>query len=121
MKVLKVLSIVSLVLMLSACGGVKNDTPIEAAQTFMKSMVEGDVELNSEVNHSDPFSFPPSHAIEIANNKDLVGRNIDEFTFEETDDEKVILVTWEDVEGETKDWKLRFNQEKEGYFFVDLD
>jgi len=29
-------------------------------------------------------------------------------------------VTWKEND-ETEEWVLKFNQEKEGYFFVDLD
>ncbi|MBT2692560.1 hypothetical protein [Bacillus sp. ISL-55] len=119
MKGIKILLLTSLIVFLSACGA-NNDTPMEAAKTFMKSLVEGDLELNTEVNHSDLLSYPPFHMIDIANDRNLVGKSLGDFTFAETDDPKVILVTWEE-EGETKEWKLKFNQEKEGYFFVDKD
>jgi len=119
MKVFKFFILTSLITILGACGG-QNDTPMDAAKTFMKSLVDGDVELNSQVNHSDALSFPPQHMIDMANNNELVGKSMDNFTFSKTDDPKAILVTWKEND-ETEEWVLKFNQEKEGYFFVDLD
>ncbi len=121
-KTIMILMGVAIVLMLTACGGVKNDSPMDAAETFMKSMVEGDSELNAEINHSNPLSFPPQYMIEKANEQGLVDKKLKDITFEEHEsDSNIIVVSWENVEGETKDWELVFIKEKEGYFFKELN
>jgi uncharacterized protein YcfL len=78
--------------LLTACG-VKNDTPMNSAQVFMQSVVDGDVELNAKVNHSDEFSFPPDHMMVLANEYDLVGKDLSDFTFEQDpDNERKVVV-----------------------------
>jgi hypothetical protein len=110
----------SIALILTACGA-KNETPMSAAKIFMQSVVEGDAELNAKVNHSDLFSFPPDHMMEMANDYDLVGKDLNEFTFEQDpDNERRIVVTWEREDGKELDWGLVFNKEKEGYFFTGM-
>lgn len=113
---------IMLCIILTACGGgIKNDTPVEAAKTLMNGMVEGDRDLIDQINHSDSMSFPTDYMLDLANSWDLVGMDLKDFKFEQDEKkERRVNVMYKDGEGEEQKMTLIFNKEKEGYFFYAL-
>jgi hypothetical protein len=109
-----------LIFILASCGGSKNTTALEASKTMMGAIVEGDVKGVAQVNMSDAWNYPPEHMINLANDRNLVGKDIDKFVFKELSDQ-FIKVSWKDQEGNESAWYLKFNQTDKGYFFVKID
>ena len=119
MRKIGYLIIISVMLLLPACGGVDNKNVMDAAKTFMTAMVEGDMELMSEINHSDGWNFPADHMITIANRDGVVGMDLSDMEFEQIDD-RMVEVTFTTNQGEDG-YTLVFNEEKDGYYFIELD
>lgn len=111
--------VMGLALVLLAGCGAKNDTSMEAAKTFMTAMVDGDMKLMSEVNHSSEMLFPADQMIKIANRDGVVGLDVSDMEFEQIDD-LTVDVTFTTSDGEDG-YTLVFNEEKEGYYFIGLD
>jgi hypothetical protein len=109
------------VLLLVGCfGGIKNATPLEASQTMMAALTEGDVDQVAKVNMSDAWSYPADHMINLANEKNLVGKDPNDLSYKELE-EQFVKVSWMDNEGDEHVWYLKFNQTNKGYFFVKID
>lgn len=119
MKKLNALVMGSALVLLAGCGGAENDTSMEAAKTFMTAMVDGDMQLMSEVNHSSEMLFPADQMIKIANRDGVVGLDVSDMEFEQIDD-LTVDVTFTTSDGEDG-YTLVFNEEKEGYYFIGLD
>lgn len=119
MRKLSALVMGAAVFLLAACSGVENDTSMDAAKTFMTAMVEGDMELMSEINHSDGWNFPADHMISIANKRGVIGLDVSDMEFEQIDD-RTVDVKFTTNDGESG-YTLVFNKEKEGYYFIELD
>ncbi|MCL7748005.1 lipoprotein [Halalkalibacter alkaliphilus] len=120
-RIFLVAVIILSITLLAACGGAKNSTPLEASETFMKSLVDGDMQLNASINHSDDWSFPADHMISIANERNIVGMDLSDFTYEQDEDNpRLVTVTWNEEDGTERSMLLNFNQTSDGYFFVKL-
>ncbi|WP_336788470.1 hypothetical protein [Paenibacillus sp. MMO-177] len=120
----KIAVIVLILLLTAACAEreLKNDTPMEAAETFMSSAIAGDITANAKINHSDDMDFPPQYIIDLANEYDIVDRKPKEiFLGVSSDNARVIIATWKDNNGEEQVWNLKFNKEKDGYYFRSVD
>lgn len=121
MKKHQIITLIALLSVILAACGVKNSTPMDAAETFMTSLVNGDVEANAEINASDMWSFPADHMISLANEWGIVGADVDDFTFEQdSEDSNLVHVLWE-IDGKEKDITLKFIETSDGYLFEELD
>ena len=121
MKKVYTISLIALLLLILAACGVKNSTPMDAAETFMTSLAKGDVEMNAEINASDAWSFPADHMISLANDWGIVGADLNDFTFEQdSEDPNLVHVLW-NIAGKEKDITLKFIETSEGYLFEKLD
>jgi len=120
-KFLSVLVFIGVIFLLTACGGVKNETSLEAAQTIMKGMVKGDSELIEEINHSSDWSFPTHYMISIANKRNLIGADLKSMEYEvDEEDERIVTVQYINTEGNEKSITMQFNEESDGYYFIKL-
>lgn len=117
-NLVKGLVIIGCTLMLAACGA-NNGSTLEAAQTIMAGMTEGDSEKIEAVNRSDEWSFPTDHMIVLANENGLIDSNVKDMTFKEGED-NTVEVMYMDGDGEEKTWTLEFVEEEDGYYFVGL-
>ncbi|WGD92937.2 hypothetical protein P5629_01605 [Bacillus subtilis] len=118
MKKMAILLSIVLVLALAACGGPKHSTAMEAAKSFMTAVTDGDSDAIEELNHSNPMLYPTEQMINLANKNKMVGMDIDDFTFKQSeDDENTVTVTWNNGDS---DWDLYFVKEDDGYYFSKL-
>jgi len=111
------------IIFLTACGGgLKNDTPVTAAKTLMRGLNEGDRELIDEINRSGDY-FPIDYLLDVTrplNIKDV--DNINDFKFvQDKDDENIVTVNFKDCEGIEHFIKLLLSDEKDEYFFVNIE
>lgn len=109
------------IIFLTACGGVKNNTPVEAAKTLMKGLKEVDRELINEINRAGDY-WPIEYLLDVTrplNIKDV--DKMSDFDFEQDEeDENIVTVRFEDKEKQQHFLKLLMSDEKDGYFFVDI-
>lgn len=105
-----------LILFLAGCGGTNNKTGERAVQTFIGSLIEGDVDKIEKIVRFDETE--KKEAITLSNEYRLIGANrglceineVEDFMYEvlcETTDEKQLLID------------IRVNQEKKGFFIYD--
>lgn len=105
-----------LVLFLAGCGGIHNKTGEEAVQTFIGSLIEGDVDKIEKMIRFDETE--KKKLITLSNEYRLIGAHqglceineFEDFMYEvlcETTDKKQLLIN------------IRVNQEKEGFFIYD--
>lgn len=122
MRKVKIIVVALILLFTAACSdrSFKNDSPMEAAETFMRSAIAGDITANSKINHSD--GLVPEKVIDLANEYDVVDREPKEIYLGVSEDnDKVIIAIWKDNHGVEQTWKLKFNKEKDGYFFRSIE
>ncbi|ADU32014.1 phosphate/phosphite/phosphonate ABC transporter substrate-binding protein [Evansella cellulosilytica] len=104
--------------LLVACGSVKNETVLEAAETFMEGMIEADFDKIESVNESDEWMFPTDYLLEVANEGGIVGLTTDDFSLEEIDSLEVVVSFTNES---SIPLLLKFQERNDGFYFVGLE
>jgi uncharacterized protein YceK len=77
-------------LVLTGCGtGVANATPVQAAQTTVQAMINGNEQALKQIDMSNTLDFPPQWMLEIATQQHFDTANFNDFTFTPVGDHKV--------------------------------
>ncbi len=99
------------IIVITGCG-VNKDTPTETAKTFMKGIIDGDVEIIAETYMQEDY-YTPEDILSHASSWKLDEMKIEDFTFKAKD--KQVHVYYEDSNKEKHTVALELFKEKEGY------
>lgn len=116
-KALVVVLLLGLVLFAATrCGGMNNDTPMDAAKVLIQACIDGDPKLMSKINHSSPLAYPPQFLLEQASERKLYKYKMSDFTFTPAGDAVVVTNKKAGL-----NWTCKFVREKDGWYFDDID
>ncbi|WP_127529968.1 hypothetical protein [Paenibacillus kobensis] len=112
-------ALILMIIGLTSCRG-ENENSLAAAKTFMKSLAEKDVQLNTKINHSDEYDT--DKVMTIAQKMYVIGQKLGDFTFEAAkNNPNEVHVFWYDPKGNRYGLDLIFIKEQDGqYYFSNI-